>query len=127
MGRVIRGQRKGAGSVFHVHVKHCKGAVRLRAVDFAELHGYIKGIVKDIIHDPGRSAPLTKVVFRDPYQFKKHTELFIAAEGIHMGQFVYCGKKAQLNAGNVLPVGTMPERTTVCCLEEKAGDRGKLT
>ncbi|XP_011816702.1 PREDICTED: 60S ribosomal protein L8 isoform X4 [Colobus angolensis palliatus] len=93
MGRVIRGQRKGAGSVFRTHVKHRKGAARLRAVDFAERHGYIKGIVKDIIHDPGRGAPLAKVVFRDPYRFKKWTELFIAAEGIHTGQFVYCGKK----------------------------------
>uniref|UniRef100_A0A9L0JX49 Large ribosomal subunit protein uL2 n=1 Tax=Equus asinus TaxID=9793 RepID=A0A9L0JX49_EQUAS len=46
MGRVIRGQRKGAGSVFRAHVKHRKGPARLRAVDFAERHGYIKGIVK---------------------------------------------------------------------------------
>uniref|UniRef100_A0A8D0L4H2 Large ribosomal subunit protein uL2 n=1 Tax=Sphenodon punctatus TaxID=8508 RepID=A0A8D0L4H2_SPHPU len=106
MGRVIRGQRKGAGSVFRAHVKHRKGAAKLRAVDFAERHGYIKGIVKDIIHDPGRGAPLAKVVFRDPYRFKKRTELFIAAEGIHTGQFVYCGKKAQFNIGNVLPSGS---------------------
>lgn len=98
MGRVIRGQRKGAGSVFRAHVKHRKGAARLRAVDFAERHGYIKGIVKDVIHDPGRGAPLAKVVFRDPYRFKKRTELFIAAEGIHTGQFVYCGKKGELRA-----------------------------
>ncbi|GCC28876.1 hypothetical protein chiPu_0007310 [Chiloscyllium punctatum] len=126
MGRVIRGQRKGAGSVFKAHVKHRKGPAKLRAVDFAERHGYIKGIVKDIIHDPGRGAPLAKVVFRDPYRFKRRTELFIAAEGIHTGQFIYCGKKAQLNIGNVLPVGTMPEGTIVCCLEEKPGDRGKL-
>ncbi|KAL2310410.1 hypothetical protein Nmel_002061 [Mimus melanotis] len=126
MGRVIRGQRKGAGSVFRAHVKHRKGPAKLRAVDFAERHGYIKGIVKDIIHDPGRGAPLAKIAFRDPYRFKKRTELFIAAEGIHTGQFVYCGKKAQLNIGNVLPVGTMPEGTIVCCLEEKPGDRGKL-
>lgn len=46
MGRVIRGQRKGAGSVFKAHVKHRKGAARLRHIDFAERHGYIKGIVK---------------------------------------------------------------------------------
>ena len=26
---------------------------------------YIKGVVKDIMHDPGRGAPLAKVVFRD--------------------------------------------------------------
>ena len=53
---------------------------------------------QDIIHDPGRGAPLAKVVFRDPYRFKKRTELFIAAEGIHTGQFVYCGKKGERHA-----------------------------
>ncbi|KAG7331192.1 hypothetical protein KOW79_005161 [Hemibagrus wyckioides] len=126
MGRVIRAQRKGAGSVFKAHIKHRKGAAKLRHIDFAERHGYIKGIVKDIIHDPGRGAPLAKVAFRDPYRFKKRTELFIAAEGIHTGQFIFCGKKAQLNIGNVLPVGVMPEGTIICCLEEKPGDRGKL-
>lgn len=51
---------------------------------------------QDIIHDPGRGAPLAKVVFRDPYRFKKRTELFIAAEGIHTGQFIYCGKKGKI-------------------------------
>ncbi|PSN44362.1 60S ribosomal protein L8 [Blattella germanica] len=75
MGRVIRAQRKGAGSVFRSHTKHRKGAPRLRALDFAERHGYIKGVVK---------------------------------------------------IGNVMPVGTMPEGTIVCNLEEKTGDRGRL-
>lgn len=46
MGRVIRAQRKGAGSVFKAHIKHRKGAAKLRHIDFAERHGYIKGIVK---------------------------------------------------------------------------------
>ena len=50
---------------------------------------------KDIIHDPGRGAPLAKVVFRDPYRYKMRTETFIAAEGMHSGQFVYCGKKGE--------------------------------
>ena len=42
MGRVIRAQRKGAGSVFVAHTKHRKGKPGLRAVDYAERHGYIK-------------------------------------------------------------------------------------
>ena len=46
MGRVIRGQRKGAGSVFKSHNKHRKGAAMLRSLDYAERRGYIKGIVK---------------------------------------------------------------------------------
>lgn len=48
---------------------------------------------KDIIHDPGRGAPLAKVVFRDRYKHRLRLETFIAAEGMHTGQFLYCGKK----------------------------------
>ncbi|KAL0281427.1 UNVERIFIED_CONTAM: hypothetical protein PYX00_002416 [Menopon gallinae] len=126
MGRVIRAQRKGRGSVFTSHTKHRKGAPKFRSLDFAERHGYIKGVVKDIIHDPGRGAPLAIVHFKDPYRFKTRKELFIAPEGMYTGQFVYCGKKASLQIGNVLPVGSVPEGTIVCNLEEKTGDRGKL-
>jgi large subunit ribosomal protein L8e len=126
MGRVIRSQRKGAGSVFKSHNKHRKGAPKFRAIDFAERHGYIKGVIREVIHDPGRGAPLAQVVFRDPYKYKLRKELFLAAEGMYTGQFVYCGKKATLQIGNVLPIGTMPEGTIVCNLEEKAGDRGRI-
>lgn len=93
MGRVIRGQRKGAGSIFRSHVTHRKGAAKLRHLDYAERHGYIRGVVKSIIHDPGRGAPLATVVFRDPYQFRLRQEIFVATEGMYTGQFVYCGKK----------------------------------
>ncbi|TNN09240.1 60S ribosomal protein [Schistosoma japonicum] len=106
MGRVIRSQRKGAGGVFKAHTKHRKGAARLRPVDFAERHGYIRGVVKEIIHDPGRGAPLAKVAFRDVYSYKLIKQTFIAAEGLH--------------------TGAMPEGTVVCNLEEKCGDRGRL-
>merc|ERR1740123_1001733 len=126
MGRVIRAQRKGAGSVFVSHTKHRKGKPALRAVDFSERHGYIKGVIKEIIHDPGRGAPLAWAHFRDPYRYKMKKELFVAAEGMYTGQFVYCGKKAHLSIGNVMPIGHMPEGTIVCNLEEKTGDRGKL-
>jgi len=126
MGRVIRAQRKGRGSVFRAHNKHRKGAARLRAVDYAERHGYIKGVVRDIIHDPGRGAPLAKVVFRDPYRYKIKKETFIASEGMYTGQFLYCGKKANLQIGNILPLSSMPEGTIICCMEEKSGDRGRI-
>merc|ERR1712186_262688 len=48
MGRVIRAQRKGAGSIFKSHTKHRKGAPALRPVDYSERNGYIKGVVKDV-------------------------------------------------------------------------------
>ena len=51
MGRVIRAQRKGAGSVFTANTKHRKGKPALRAVDYAERHGYIKVIVVLVTSD----------------------------------------------------------------------------
>jgi large subunit ribosomal protein L8e len=88
-------------------------------LDYAERHGYIKGIVKEIVHDPGRGAPLARVVFRNPYKYGLDRELFLAAEGMYTGQFIYCGKKAQLVVGNVLPLSELPEGTIVCNVEEK--------
>lgn len=142
MGRVIRNQRKGRGSIFSKSITDCvglqliyltaahtrlnKAPARFRTLDFAERHGYIRGVVKDIIHDPGRGAPLAKISFRDPYRFKLHTETFIANEGMYTGQFIYAGKNAALTVGNVLPLGSVPEGTVVTNVEEQQGDRGAL-
>merc|ERR1712096_376398 len=125
MGRVIRAQRK-SGGIFTAHTRLNKAPAKLRPFDFAERNGYVRGLVKDIIHDAGRGAPLARVTFRDPYHYKQVTETFIAPEGLHTGQFVYCGKKAMLNVGNVLPLSSLPEGTIVCNVEEKVGDRGAL-
>jgi len=127
MGRVIRAQRKGVpGGIFKSHVFHRKGAAKFRSLDYSERAGYIKGVVKEIIHDPGRGAPLARVVFRHPYKYKTVTSTFIAVEGLYTGQFVYCGKKAQLKIGNVLPLISMPEGTIVSNTESRPGDGGKL-
>eukprot|EP01117_Protostelium_nocturnum_P020436 TRINITY_DN9190_c0_g1_i1.p1 TRINITY_DN9190_c0_g1~~TRINITY_DN9190_c0_g1_i1.p1 ORF type:complete len:258 (+),score=77.38 TRINITY_DN9190_c0_g1_i1:66-839(+) len=126
MGRVIRAQRKGRGGIFKAHTHHRKGPAAHRTLDYAERHGYLKGVVKQILHDPGRGAPLAQVAFRNPYKFGVDKELFIAAEGLYTGQFLYCGRKAALTVGNVLPLGGMPEGTIICNIEGKVGDRGSF-
>ncbi|KAF3219828.1 60S ribosomal protein L2A [Orbilia oligospora] len=45
---------------------------------------------------------------------------------MYSGQFVYAGKKASLNIGNILPLSSCPEGTIVTNVEERAGDRGTL-
>jgi len=80
--------------------------------------------VKEIVHDKGRGAPLARVQFRDPYRYRKSKQLFIAAEGVYTGQFIYAGKKAQLTVGNILPIGELPEGTIICNVESQPGDRG---
>merc|ERR1712217_35524 len=73
---------KGAGSIFTSRSKGRKGAAKLRSLDYAERQGFIKGLVKDIVHDPGRGAPLAKVQFKDPYKYRKITETMVCPEGI---------------------------------------------
>ena len=51
--------------------------------------------MKDIVHDPGRGAPLAKVAFRDTYRYKQRVEYFVAVEGMYTGQFVYAGSKGK--------------------------------
>ncbi len=126
MGRVIRSQRRGAGGIFKAVTMHRKGPSRLRKLDYVERNGYIKGVVKDIIHDPGRGAPMARVAFRNVYKYKLDKEIMVAAEGMYTGQYIYCGKSAQLVVGNVLPVGQMPEGTVICNIELHAGDRSAL-
>ena len=75
------------------NTKHRKGACGLRVIDYGERNGYVRGVVKDIIHDPGRGAPIAKVQFSDRYRFKKQNCQWTATEGTYTGQFIYCGKK----------------------------------
>merc|ERR1712224_328977 len=83
-------------------------------------------VSKDIIHDPGRGAPLAKLHFHNSRKYKIDKHLVPAVEGTYTGQFVYCGKKAQLIVGNTLPVKSMPEGTVVSNLEVRPGDRGVI-
>jgi large subunit ribosomal protein L8e len=126
MGRVILGSRKGKSLIFASKSRLRSAPVKLRSVDYTERNGYVKGLIKKITHEPGRGAPVCEVVFHDPLRYKLNKEHWVAVEGVHTGQFVYAGAKAQLTIGNVMPIGKMPEGTVISQCEEKAADRGRL-
>nr|XP_027200339.1 60S ribosomal protein L8-1-like [Dermatophagoides pteronyssinus] len=126
MGRVIRGQRRGAGSIFTASTHKRKGPAALRSLDNIERKGYIQGVVTDIVHDSGRNAPLARVEFKNPIAHGKQKALFLATEGMHSGQFVYCGRKARIDVGNVLPIGRLPEGSIVCNIERRESDGGRI-
>lgn len=95
MGKVIKNCRRGKGSVYTAHTTGRLGAVGFKRQDYAERHGYVKGVVRDISHDPGRGAPVATIQFKDPYHFKRVNTLVCAAEGMYSGQFVFAGKKGE--------------------------------
>ncbi|KAL9642038.1 hypothetical protein ABK040_004090 [Willaertia magna] len=127
MGKRIRAQRKGNGAgPYKTRNIHKIAKPQYRSLDYSERQGYLRGVVRRLLHEPGRGAPLAEVAFRDTLQSGKDIQYFLAPEGVYTGQFVYCGAKAELKIGNVLPIGKLPEGTVCCNVERFTGDRGKL-
>lgn len=64
-----------------------------------------QGVVKDIVHESGRGAPVAKVQFKNAYRFKRDTEHFVAVEGLYTGQFIFAGKKGASRLADGCVVG----------------------
>jgi large subunit ribosomal protein L2 len=76
-----------------------------------------EGIIVDLIHCPGHSAPLAVIRFSD------EITLVPAVKKMHVGQSVSVGK-AEL--GNVCQLNNIPEGTQICCVELRPDDGGKI-
>lgn len=77
-------------------------------------------MVHDIVHDPGRGAPIA-LVKHDGVEFAVP-----AVEGMFVGQVVQLGDAASPSTGNIVPVGKLPEGSIVSAVERMPGDGGKL-
>jgi large subunit ribosomal protein L8e len=42
-----------------------------------------------------------------------HIQKVLPLKIIYLGQHIFCGKKAQINVGNILPLNAMPEGSSV--------------
>ncbi len=114
MGKNIIAQRRGRGSSTFRSPSHRHAG----AVSFPPLKK-AKGVVQELLHAPGRSAPLVRVKFND------EDYLMIASDGIFEGQEVTIGL-GPVERGNVMEIGKLPEGTLVYNIETKPGDGGRL-
>ncbi len=123
MGKRLIVQRRGrGGSVFRFPGWKRVGRVAYRPYDSEEFHKrVIVGRVVELLHDPGRGAPVARVKFEDGVEM-----LMIAPEGLAVGQKIYYGADAPPYLGSILPLGKIPEGTQVCNVELRPGDGGKL-
>ncbi len=114
MGKNIIAQRRGKGSPTFKSPSHRHpGPASFPPVTNA------RGVVQEIIHAPGRSAPLARVKF-DMGEF-----LMIAPDGMYQGQEVTVGS-GSVARGNVMEIGQMPEGTLIYNIEARPGDGGRL-
>ena len=122
MGKRLIIQRRGRGTPTYRSASHrFKGKIQYRSYDDLEKNGSLKGKVVDIIHDPGRTAPIAKVKFENGEQ-----RLILAPESIAINDEIACGISAPIKPGNSLPLGEIPEGTPVYNLENNPGDGGKF-
>ncbi|MBC7130009.1 50S ribosomal protein L2 [Candidatus Bathyarchaeota archaeon] len=122
MGKRIRVQRRGRGGPTFRAATHKRVAPACYPpMPENILEAAVKGIVEDIVHDPGRGAPLALI------RFENGLESYIAApEGMYLGQQIQMGGNAPVEIGNILPLGKVPEGTMICNVELKPGDGGVL-
>lgn len=77
------------------------------------------GVVLTIEHAPGRTAPIARV------KYGNKEVLMIAPDGLQVGQTVTVGGY-NIDRGNTLPLGSIPEGTLVYNIESLPGDGGKF-
>lgn len=118
MGKRIRVQRRGRGAPTFRAATH----KRVAPAKYPLLpKGKVKGVVEELLHDPGRGAPLALIRLEDGQKFYT-----LAPEGLFIGQPIEIGSNAAIEIGNVLPVGKIPEGTMICNIELRPGNGGKL-
>jgi len=118
MGKKLIQQRRGRNrGHFRTPSHRFKGEVKyIRDTDKHE------GVVEDILHDPGRNAPLISVRLEDNKKI-----LTLATEGIKVGDKIkFTDNKKDIGRGNILPIGKIPEGMPIYNIEISPGDGGKL-
>ncbi len=124
MGKRIRVQRRGRGnSVFRAstHKRVAPAHYPPAITPKISFDVSIGGIIEDLVHDPGRGAPLALVRFENG-----ESCYTVTSEGTFKSQKIKLGGKAPNEVGNILPLGKVPEGTLVCNLELRPGDVGKM-
>lgn len=113
MGKRITAQRRGKSPKYSAPSHRYKGEAKHLPDG--------KGIVIDIEHDPLHTAPLARI------KHESGTKVWtLANEGLSVGATIESGKEVPVAVGNTLPIGNIPEGTTVFNVEKNMGDGGKF-
>ncbi len=121
MGKRILVQRRGRGTPnFQSPTHKRRGAVKYRYFPHTET-SLVTATIKDLLHDPGRGAPVALVQYEDG---KKG--LYLPPEGVKVGDSFEIGDKTEIKVGNVLKLQNVPEGTYIYNVEEQKDDGGKI-
>jgi len=114
MGKRIIARARGKGGPRYKSPSHRY----LGRVEYASTNN-IKGEVVDIVHDPGRTAPVAVIKLEDGKKI-----YHIASEELKVGDTINYDKG--LSVGNVLSLSEIPDGTKIHCIETFPGSGPKI-
>ena len=111
-------KRQGRGYKGQVTMRHRGGGVkkRMRIIDWKRAKKDIIGQVERIEYDPMRSAHLALIVYPDGDK-----AYILAPDNLKAGDQVIAGEKAEIKAGNCLPLKNIPVGIPIHNLELMPG------
>ncbi len=119
MGKNLTQQKRGKGSLTYTSPSfRFIGDVKYRQLPSES--NKESGIVIDIVHSTGHTAPIAKVMFGS------EESLLIAPHGLKTGDVIEQGEQVTVKEGNILSLKDIPEGTTVFNIESQPGDGGKF-
>ena len=118
MGKNLIQQARGKGSpTYRSPSFRFKGSVHYGKT----MEQNVKGIILDLIHCAGHSAPLASVKLENGSEV-----LIVAGEGLCVGESIDVGPEAVIKAGSICPLKHIPEGTFIYNIEIRPGDGGKI-
>jgi len=113
-----RKRMAGRNNQGKITVRHRGGGPkrRLRLVDFKRDKPGVPGRIAAIEYDPGRSARIALVFYRDGEK-----RYIVAPVGLKVGDMVQSGPDSEVKTGNTLPLQNMPNGTVIHNIELTPG------
>ncbi|MDP4012760.1 MAG: 50S ribosomal protein L2 [Candidatus Nanoarchaeia archaeon] len=120
MGKPLTQQKRGKGSMTYTANTHkAIGELRYASYTEQEKNGVIKATIKDLHHSTIHSAPVAEIIYENG------EKAFLAApEKMKVSDEIQVGLKATVSNGNILPLKSIPEGTTIFNIESQPGDGG---
>ena len=119
MGKSLIQQKRGKGSPrYRAPSFRYKGKVNFARYEEGKA---VNAQITDILHSSGHSAPLMELEYSNG-----EVGLVQAPEGIKIGDKIEMGKDVELKIGNILPLKSIPEGTSIYNIESNPGDGGKF-
>jgi large subunit ribosomal protein L2 len=113
-----RKRMSGRNNQGKITVRHRGGGPkrRVRIVDFKRDKTGVPGRIAAIEYDPGRSARIALVFYRDGEK-----RYIVAPVGLKVGDMIASGPEAEVKTGNTLPLQNIPNGTVIHNIELTPG------